>query len=46
MAQLVEHPTLGFGSDHRDLTIHETEPHVGLRVDSMEPAWDSLSPSP
>ena len=44
MAQLVEHPTLGFSSGH-DFMVHEVEPHVGLCADSMEPAWDSLSPS-
>ena len=44
MAQLVEHLTLGFGSGH-DLTVRGFEPHVGLCADSVEPAWDSLSPS-
>ena len=29
MVQLVKPPTLDFDSSH-DLTIHETEPHVGL----------------
>ena len=37
----VKHPTLDIGSDH-DLTVHETEPCVGLRTDSEEPVWDSL----
>ena len=44
VAQLVKHLTLDFSSDH-DLTVHEFEPHVGLLTDSMEPAWDSLSPA-
>ena len=44
MAQSVKHPTLGLSSGH-DLTDHEFEPRVGLCTDSMEPAWDSASPS-
>ena len=44
MAQSVERPTLDFGSG-RDLTVCESEPHVGICADSEEPAWDSLSPS-
>ena len=44
MAQLVKRQTLGFGSGH-DLTICEFEPLVGLCPGSVEPAWDSLSPS-
>ena len=44
MAQTVKHPALDFGSGH-DLTVCEFEPHVGLCADSVEPAWDSLSPS-
>ena len=44
VAQLVKHLTLDFSSDH-DLTVHEFQPHVGLLTDSMEPAWDSLSPA-
>ena len=43
LAQLVEHLTLGFSSGH-DLTVREFEPHVGLCVESVEPAWDSFSP--
>ena len=35
-------PTLDFRSGH-DLTVFEIETHVGLFVDSMEPAWDFLS---
>ena len=42
-AQAVKHLTLGFGSGH-DLVVGEIEPHVGLRVDSAEPAWGALSP--
>ena len=44
MALAVKHLTLAFGSGH-DLTVHETEPHSGLCAVSVEPAWDSLSPS-
>ena len=44
MAQSVKRPTLGFGSG-RDLTVCEVESRIGLCTDSMEPAWDSLSPS-
>ena len=44
MAQSVKHPTLGFSSGH-DLWVHELEPSVGLCADSVEPTWDSLSPS-
>ena len=44
MVQLVEHPTLDFGSGH-DLMVPEFEPHVGFCADSAELAWDSLSPS-
>ena len=36
-AQLVERPTLDFGSGH-DLMFRETEPYVGLCADSVEPA--------
>ena len=42
MAQLVQGPTLDFGSSH-DLTVHEFEPCIRLYTASMEPAWDSLS---
>ena len=44
VAQLVKRPTLGFHLRH-DLTVREIEPCVGFRANSMEPAWDSLSPS-
>ena len=33
---------LDFGSGH-DLMVHEVEPRIWLRADSMEPAWDFLS---
>ena len=44
VAQSVMCPTLDFGSGH-DLTVHETEPRVGLCADRAEPPSDSLSPS-
>ena len=44
MAQWAKHLTLDFGSGH-DLMVCEREPQVRLCTDSMEPAWDSLSPS-
>ena len=44
MAQLVKHLTLDCSSDH-DLVVRGIEPRVGPCADSMEPAWDSLSPS-
>ena len=44
MAQLVKHLTLDFSSDH-DLMVREFEPCIGLCVDIVEPAWDSLTPS-
>ena len=43
VAQSVEGPTLDFGSGH-DLMVHGIELH-GLCGDSLEPVWDSLSPS-
>ena len=45
VAQLVKRQTLDFSSGP-DLRVHGFEPHVGLCADSMEPAWDSLSPPP
>ena len=42
--QLVKCLTLDLGSSH-SLMVGEIEPQVGLCADSMEPAWDSLSPS-
>ena len=47
MAQLVKCLTPDFSSGY-DLTVREMEPCNGLRADSAEPAWDSLSlcPSP
>ena len=44
-AQSVKWLTLDFSSG-RDLKVRELEPHVGLCADSVELAWDSLSPSP
>ena len=44
VAQSVKNSTLGFGSGH-DLTVHEIEPSVRLLANSVEPTWDSLSPS-
>ena len=44
VAQSFQRPTLDFGSGH-DLVVCEFEPCIGLRADSAEPAWDSLSPS-
>ena len=44
VAQSVKCPTLDFGSCH-DVTFLRFEPHVGFCADSIEPAWDSLSPS-
>ena len=43
MARSVKHPTLDFCSCH-DLTVHGIEPCVRFCADSVEPAWDSLSP--
>ena len=44
MAQSVKRPTLDFSSGH-DLAVRGIEPHLGLHADSVEPAWDSLSPA-
>ena len=41
-AQSVERPALDFSSGH-DLRVCEFEPRVGLCVDGVEAAWDSLS---
>ena len=43
-AQLAKHLILDFDSGH-DLTVHKFKPCIGLCSDSMEPAWDSLSPT-
>ena len=43
VAESVEHPTLDFGSGH-DLMVCGTKPHIWLRADSSEPAWNSPSP--
>ena len=40
----VERLTFDFCLGH-DLTVREVEPRVGLCTDSVELAWDSLSPS-
>ena len=42
VAQSVKHLILGFSLGH-DLMVHEIESHVRSCVDSMEPAWSSLS---
>ena len=44
VAQSVKRLTPDFGSG-LDLMVHGIEPRVGLCADSMEPAWDPLSPS-
>ena len=44
VAQSVKHPPLDFGSG-LDLTIREFKPRMGLHAGSVEPSWDSLSPS-
>ena len=44
VAQLVKCPALDIGSDH-DLIVRGTEPCIGLCADTVDPAWDSLSPS-
>ena len=44
MAQLVKCLTLDLDSGH-DLMLCESEPPIRLCTDSVEPAWDSLSPS-
>ena len=40
----VKRPTLGFSTGH-DLMVYGFEPHVELCTGSVEPAWDSVSPS-
>ena len=45
MAQPVKHLTLDFSSGH-NLMNCEIIPCIQLGADSMEPAWDCLSPSP
>ena len=44
VAQSFKHLTPDFSSGH-GLTVWEFEPRVGLWADSVEPAWDFLSPS-
>ena len=43
MALSVKRLTLGFGLG-LDLTVSEFKPRVGLCANSVEPAWNSLSP--
>ena len=43
VVQWVEHLTPGFGSGHD--RVCEIQPPARLCADSMEPAWDPLSPS-
>ena len=42
MVQWVKSLCFGMGSGH-DLMVCETEPHIGLCADSVEPACDSVS---
>ena len=42
--QSVKRPPPGFSSGH-DLTVREFEPCIGLFTDSVEPAWESVTPS-
>ena len=44
MAQWVEHPTLDLRSGY-GLTVRGFKARVRLCIDSVEPAWDSVSPS-
>ena len=44
VAQSAERLTLDFSSGH-DLTVCGIGPHIRLRADSVEPAWDSLPTS-
>ena len=44
VTQSVERQTLDFDSGH-DLKGHGFEPHIRLHGGSVEPTWDSLSPS-
>ena len=44
VVQSVKPLTLDFGSSY-DLTAYRFKPHVSLCADSVEPVWDSLSPS-
>ena len=44
VAQSVKCPALDFRSGH-DPTVRGFKPHIRLCADSVEPAWDSLSPS-
>ena len=44
VAQSVKHLTPDFSSGH-DLMVCEFKPQIGFCADSVEPAWDSPSPS-
>ena len=44
MARSVEHLIPDFGSG-QDLTVRGFKPYFGLCTDSVESAWDCLSPS-
>ena len=44
VAQLGKHPNLDFRSGY-DLSVCEFKPRIRLCAKSVEPAWDSLSPS-
>ena len=44
VAQSVKRLSLDFGSGY-DLMAYEFKSYIGLCADSVEPAWDSLSPS-
>ena len=44
VAHSVKLPALDFGSGH-DLVVYEFEPCIELCADSVEPAWEPLSPS-
>ena len=44
VAESIKHLTLHFGTGH-DLMVCGFEPCIGLCADSVEPAWDSLSPT-
>ena len=41
-SRLVKHPTLGLSLGH-DVVVPEFEPHVRLRADGTEPAWNFVS---
>ena len=45
VAQSVKHLADDFGSGH-DVIICGNEARIGLCADGVDPAWESLSPSP